>query len=281
MNSIIQFNEIYNGNAVDQTSSSGVNHIDIQALKSKRKLNAGLIAPAQEKVVDELADEHKAEPIKSLDEIMMISEYFISKERYRDNMLFIVGINFGLRVSDLRLLRFCSIINDDLTFKDKFPVLEKKTKNTRKVKKNRWITINDAVIDAVTLYLEHTDGVSLSDYMFKSESNHGSNINTPIHRNSIDRILKEAVDALGIQTKVSTHTLRKTFGFHQMMMCNNDPRKLLVLSKMFGHSSTAVTLEYIGITGDEIADAYRNLNLGSKGKSYLDSGIMETEQLVG
>lgn len=281
MNSIIQFNEIYKGNAVDQTSSSGVNHIDIQALKSKRKLNAGLIAPAQEKVVDELADEHKAEPIKSLDEIMMISEYFISKERYRDNMLFIVGINFGLRVSDLRLLRFCSIINDDLTFKDKFPVLEKKTKNTRKVKKNRWITINDAVIDAVTLYLEHTDGVSLSDYMFKSESNHGSNINTPIHRNSIDRILKEAVDALGIQTKVSTHTLRKTFGFHQMMMCNNDPRKLLVLSKMFGHSSTAVTLEYIGITGDEIADAYRNLNLGSKGKSYLDSGIMETEQLVG
>lgn len=281
MNSIIQFNEIYKGNAADQTSSSGVNHIDIQTLKSKRKLNAGLIAPAQEKVVDELADEHKAEPIKSLDEIMMISEYFISKERYRDNMLFIVGINFGLRVSDLRLLRFCSIINDDLTFKDKFPVLEKKTKNTRKVKKNRWITINDAVIDAVTLYLEHTDGVSLSDYMFKSESNHGSNINTPIHRNSIDRILKEAVDALGIQTKVSTHTLRKTFGFHQMMMCNNDPRKLLVLSKMFGHSSTAVTLEYIGITGDEIADAYRNLNLGSKGKSYLDSGIMETEQLVG
>ena len=281
MNSIIQFNEVYKGNAVDQTSSSGVNHIDIQALKSKRKLNAGLIAPAQEKVVDELADEHKAEPIKSLDEIMMISEYFISKERYRDNMLFIVGINFGLRVSDLRLLRFCSIINDDLTFKDKFPVLEKKTKNTRKVKKNRWITINDAVIDAVTLYLEHTDGVSLSDYMFKSESNHGSNINTPIHRNSIDRILKEAVDVLGIQTKVSTHTLRKTFGFHQMMMCNNDPRKLLVLSKMFGHSSTAVTLEYIGITGDEIADAYRNLNLGSKGKSYLDSGIMETEQLVG
>ena len=281
MNSIIQFNEIYKGNAVDQTSSSGVNHIDIQTLKSKRKLNAGLIAPAQEKVVDELADEHKAEPIKSLDEIMMISEYLISKERYRDNMLFIVGINFGLRVSDLRLLRFCSIINDDLTFKDKFPVLEKKTKNTRKVKKNRWITINDAVIDAVTIYLEHTDGVSLSDYMFKSESNHGSNINTPIHRNSIDRILKEAVDALGIQTKVSTHTLRKTFGFHQMMMCNNDPRKLLVLSKMFGHSSTAVTLEYIGITGDEIADAYRNLNLGSKGKSYLDSGIMETEQLVG
>lgn len=269
MNNIIQFN-----------TATG-SKIDVDQLKTKRKLSAGLIAPAQEVVTDDLAAEHKAEPIKSLDDIMKISEYFISKGRYRDNMLFIVGINFGLRVSDLRLLRFCNIINDDLTFKDKFPVLEKKTKNTRKVKKNRWITINDAVIDAVTLYLENTDGVSLSDYMFKSESNHGSNINQPIHRNNIDNILKSAAKDLGLDVKISTHTLRKTFGFHQMMMCNNDPRKLLVLSKMFGHSSTAVTLEYIGITGEEIADAYRNLNLGYKGKSYLDSGIMEVDQLVG
>lgn len=274
MSNIIQFN----GATASNTTGS---HIDVAELKTKRKLSAGLIAPAQEVVTDDLAAEHKAEPIKSLDDIMKISEYFISRGRYRDNMLFIVGINFGLRVSDLRLLRFCNIINDDLTFKDKFPVLEKKTKNTRKVKKNRWITINDAVIDAVTLYLENTDGVSLSDYMFKSESNHGSNINQPIHRNNIDMILKGAAKDLGLDVKVSTHTLRKTFGFHQMMMCNNDPRKLLVLSKMFGHSSTAVTLEYIGITGEEIADAYRNLNLGYKGKSYLDSGIMEVDQLVG
>lgn len=274
MSNIIQFNEA-------TASNTAGAKIDIDQLKTKRKLSAGLIAPAQEVVTDDLAAEHKAEPIKSLDDIMKISEYFISKGRYRDNMLFIVGINFGLRVSDLRLLRFCNIINDDLTFKDKFPVLEKKTKNTRKVKKNRWITINDAVIDAVTLCLENTDGVSLSDYMFKSESNHGSNINQPIHRNNIDMILKGAAKDLGLDVKVSTHTLRKTFGFHQMMMCNNDPRKLLVLSKMFGHSSTAVTLEYIGITSEEIADAYRNLNLGYKGKSYLDSGIMEVDQLVG
>lgn len=255
--------------------------IDISTLKANRKLRPDMIAPAQEVFEDELAAEHKAEPIKSLDDIMRISDYLITNRRYRDNMLFIVGINFGLRVSDLRLLRFSNLINDDLTFKDKFPVLEKKTKNTRKVKKNRWITINDAVIDAVTLYLENTPGVSLSDYMFKSESNNGSSENKPIHRNSIDKMLKGVVDELGINVKVSTHTLRKTFGLHQMIMSHNDPRKLLVLSKMFGHSSTAVTLEYIGITADEIEEAYLNLNLGSRGRSYLDSGIMEVDQLVG
>lgn len=127
--------------------------IDLQALqRSKVKSAAGLIAPAKEETHCELAPEHAAEPIKSLDDIYAISEFLISNKRYRDNMLFIVGINFGLRVSDLRMLRFSNLINDNFTFRDNFPVFEKKTRNTRKRKKNRYITINTAVIEAVTLY---------------------------------------------------------------------------------------------------------------------------------
>lgn len=252
--------------------------IDVRALRENRKLHTGLIAPAKEAVTEELAEERKAEPIKSLDDISRITEYLQANERWRDNMLFIVGINFGLRVSDLRRLRFCNLINEDLSFKSEFPILEQKTKNTRKVQKNRWITINDAVIDAVTLYLEHTPGVSLSDYMFRSTSNNGVRENKPMHRNSFDRILKGIADDLGLDSKVSTHTLRKTFCYHQMVMSGNDPRKLLLLSKILGHSSVAVTLEYIGITGEEIADAYRELNLGGRDRCYIDSGIMELDQ---
>ena len=94
-------------------------------------------------------------------------------------------------------------------------------------------------------------------------------------RKSVDRILKAIADELEIDCKVATHTLRKTFAYHQMLMSNNDPRKLLLLQKMFGHSSAAQTLDYIGITGEEIEEAYMNLNLGS-GRSYLvDSCIGE------
>lgn len=136
--------------------------IDLQALqRNKVKSAAGLIAPAAEETHCELAPEHAAEPIKSLDDIYAISEFLISNKRYRDNMLFIVGINFGLRVSDLRMLRFSNLINDNFTFRDNFPVFEKKTRNTRKRKKNRYITINTAVIEAVTLYLENTPNVTL------------------------------------------------------------------------------------------------------------------------
>lgn len=246
--------------------------------KNTRKLEAGLITPAIENVSCELAPEHTAEPIKSMDDIFRISEYLISNGRYRDNMLFIVGINFGLRVSDLRVLRFCNLINDNFTFKDSFPVFEQKTRNTRKRKKNRYITINHAVVEAVTLYLENTPDVSLSDYMFKSVSNNSQSSNEPLSIRSIDRILKGLAKDLDLNVKMSTHTLRKTFCYHQMVMSHNDSRKLLLLQKMLNHSSPAQTLDYIGITAEEIDEAYKLLNLGSVTHNYLvDSSIVELD----
>lgn len=248
--------------------------------KNTRKLDAGLIAPATEVTHCELAPEHAAEPIKSMDDIYKISNYLISNGRFRDNMLFIVGINFGLRVSDLRVLRFSNLINDNLTFKENFAVFEQKTRNTRKRKKNRYITINHAVIEAVTLYLENTPDVSLSDYMFRSVSNRGGNQNKPLSIQSIDRILKKIAVDLGLNVKMSTHTLRKTFCYHQMVMSHNDSRKLLLLQKMLNHSSPAQTLDYIGITSEEIDEAYKNLNLGSSSHNYLvDSDIIESDTL--
>lgn len=251
--------------------------IDAEAVvENRRSLKAGMIAPAVEATTKELASERSSEPIKRMEDIEAVSRYYTERCRYRDNMLFIVGINFGLRISDLLSLRFSDLIDGQYRFRTSFPILEKKTKSTRKVKKNRYITINDAVMDAVTLYLEHTPGVKLSDYMFRSESNRGGNLNRPLARYSAERILKEAGDALQLDIHIATHTLRKTFAYHQMAMSGNDPRKLLLLQKMFGHSTSAQTLDYIGLTNEEIEEAYLELNLGYKGIHVLDSTIGET-----
>lgn len=247
-------------NPIIRLNVSGQN-AEINPAALTRRVTPEMLAPATADVTVELAGEHRAEPIKSLDDINRITQYLIGQERYRDNMLFICGINFGLRVSDLLSLRFCSIINDDLSFKDEFPLLEKKTKNTRKVRKNRWLSVNDAVVEAVTLYLTHVPS-RLDDYMFRSESPNGKDRNRPLSRAAVDLILKGIKADLGLDAHMSSHSLRKTFGYHQMAMDNNDPRKLLILQKMFGHSSATQTMEYIGITDEEITDSYRRLNLG-------------------
>lgn len=263
---IIQFNP---GNSI----------IDIRALhrNTPSRSASGLISPAKETVGVELAPEHAAEPIKSMNDILRITTYLKENNRWRDNMFFIVGINFGLRISDLRMLRFCDLINPDFSFKESFPVFEKKTRNTRKRKKNRYVSINDAVVEAVTLYLANTPNVSLSDYLFRSESNRGGNSNNPMARYSFERILKEIAADLGIASRVSTHTLRKTFGYWIMVRGGNDPRTLLLLQRIFGHSTVAQTLTYIGVSEQEIHDAYMNLNIGYSGTLLVDSNIYESD----
>lgn len=251
--------------------------INVDSLKKSRKLADGLIAPATQVVEEDIAQDRSADPIKSLDDIDKISKYLTSNGRWRDNMLFIVGINFGLRFSDLRVLRFSNLINSNFTFKDTFAVFEKKTRNTRKRKKNRYITINNAVIEAVTLYLEHTPNICLSDYLFTSESRNKSMYETkPISLQAANLLFSKLADDLGLTFHFSTHTLRKTFCYHQMVMSNNDHRKLLLLQKMMNHSTPAQTLDYIGITAEEIEDAYKALNLGYSKYNYLcDTNIIE------
>lgn len=254
--------------------------IDASKLNNSRKLKDGLIQPAVCDTTYEIAEDRAADPIKRVEDISRISKYLIDNKRYRDNMLFIVGINFGLRVSDLCELRFAHIIDNDFSFKETFPVFEKKTRNTRKKKRNRYITINQAVMKAVTLYLQNTDGVRLSDYMFKSQSGNGKNTDKPISRMSVDRILKGIAKDLDLDIKMSTHTLRKTFCYHQMLISGNDSRKLLLLQKIMGHSSVSQTLDYIGITKEEITAAYKELNLGISDEAPIRESVIIEKDAV-
>lgn len=70
--------------------------INTARLAEKRKVKGrGSILPALSDKPVELAEEHASEPIKRLEDIARASRYLIENERYRDNMLFITGINLA------------------------------------------------------------------------------------------------------------------------------------------------------------------------------------------
>ena len=252
--------------------------INVSTIKERRKLNSNITFNTSETPVQLKAyNEHTCEPIKSVDTLRIISDYLIRNGRYRDNMIFVLGINFGLRVGDLQTLRFAHLLNTDCSFKTSFPILEQKTENTRKKKKNRYVTINSAVMDAVELYLEHHPYCSINDYLFRAEGNRGKNSGNPLSRRQFENIIKDIKEKLQLPEKLCTHSLRKTFGYHQMAMSNFSNEKLLLLQEMFGHSSVAITLKYIGITQDEILEECNKLNLGT---SYDYSTVLNSEAVV-
>lgn len=152
----------------------------------------------------------------------------------RNRLLFSLGINFGLRVSDLLSITVDMLLNKNGSVKAHFDIVEEKTKKTRR------ITISPAAKKELA-EVEYSE-----DYLFPSRK--GSK---PIGRVQAYRILNEAAAKVGLE-EVGTHTLRKTFGYH----AHKAGTPIEVLQKVFGHSTPQVTLAYIGIKADTIAKVY-------------------------
>ena len=217
---------------------------------------------------NDIVDEHDAEPIKSKDDINRICMYLLKEKRYRDYCLFIIGINTGLRIYDILHLSVGDLVNEDGTFKDEMILMEHKTKNTRKTKVNRHISINNSIKKAVKILLDNGN-YSLNDYLFTSNSNRctyeyksGIKVKSPLKRQSVDFIFKGIAKDLNLNFRFATHSLRKTFGYNVIKMNQDNPRSLQLLQKIFNHSSPSITLRYVGITSDEINKTYNDLNLG-------------------
>ena len=63
--------------------------------------------------------------------------------------------------------------------------------------------------------------------------------------------LKKAVEACNIQYAVSSHSLRKSFGYYIYKTHPFDPDCLLSLQKLFNHTDLQTTMNYIGLTEEK------------------------------
>lgn len=172
----------------------------------------------------------------------------------RNKMMFLIGINLGIRASDLCGLRYNFFINNDGTFKDFYTLQPKKTRKTGKFVK---LYFNQVVKKAITDYIEEYPVEDMDGYLFKSRTGDGA-----ITEKTLWRIIVELAAEAGIDKNVGSHTLRKTFGrfvFHNALDKN---KALVILQTIFNHSSPAVTSRYIGLTDDEVSDVFNSLDLG-------------------
>ena len=71
--------------------------------------------------------------------------------RFRDYALFVLGINFGLRIDDLLYLKVKNVIDESGLLKERFTITEGKTK------KRNTIKINDGAREALELLFFNTN----------------------------------------------------------------------------------------------------------------------------
>lgn len=154
----------------------------------------------------------------------------------RDVLLFLIGINTGLRVNDLVQLTVGDVQEGV------FSIWEGKTHKKREINVGMVRTEIDRLIE----------GKDSTSYLFPSQKGSG-----PISTTQAYRILNDAADLLG-RTDIGTHTMRKTFGYHHYKKFKD----VAILQEIFNHASPGVTRRYIGIRQDEINESLNDFRLG-------------------
>ena len=183
----------------------------------------------------------------------------LKSQSIRNELLFILGINVGLRISDILKLKVRDLTKSNTkTPKDYVIITEIKTRKTKK------FYIGDIVKKVIENYMKENNNPEFDTYIFLSKKG----VNRPITRQQAYRIINNAAELLGIVERndkgnlihgeIGTHTLRKTFGYHSFQ----NGTSLELLMDLFNHSSKTQTLRYIGITEEQKKDVYLKSNLG-------------------
>ena len=176
------------------------------------------------------------EPIRNLNDLKRLEDV-LARQNMRNLLFFTIGTNCGLRISDILALNV-----EDVKDKNYIQIVEQKTGKSKKFPINSKLK---------PMFEEYTKGLNLKDPLFKST------FNNRLDRFAAYHILKDACQKVGIEEKVGTHTLRKTFGYHHYRKYKD----VALLQKIFNHSSPQITLRYIGIEQDQIDESYTNFIL--------------------
>ncbi|OBY76460.1 integrase [Paenibacillus sp. KS1] len=178
------------------------------------------------------------EPIKNKKQIEAMKKY-LRGQNVRDYLLLVLGINSGLRISDLLRLNI-----EDVYKQERISLREQKTG------KHKDFPLSEVCKKAIHEFVKESG--RQTGILFASRKG-----NKPIGRVQAYRILNDAARQVGIKEAIGVHSTRKTFAYHAYQSGVDITR----IQKLLNHSSPGVTLAYIGITKMELDEVYISLNL--------------------
>lgn len=165
------------------------------------------------------------QPIKDKDKLNQVID---NLGGIRNKMLFRLGLNTGLRISDIL----------DLKVSDIKRTIELTEQKTGKIKR---FQLSDSFYDELIQYIK---SYCRGEWLFPSKTGE------PLSYAQAYKIIKTAGRKAGIDD-IGTHTMRKTFGYYAYNVLKVP---IAYIMEALNHSSESHTLRYIGITEDVMND---------------------------
>ena len=171
-----------------------------------------------------------------------------------------LGVSTGGRISELLSLTIGDVYQNraavtDLLF-DRSIVKGGEVSRAVPVNKDGRQAINDLM----TWHREQYGNIEDNRPLFPSRHKSGT---VPLHRQTAHQMLKKAFISAGLNGKLATHSLRKSFA-QRVYEQSND---IYLVKELLGHRNVSTTQQYLGVNYADAREAVESIALD--GESYI------------
>ena len=205
-------------------------------------------------------------------EIRLVSQCFDGKFEARNRGLFMLGVSTGGRISELLSLQIGDVWQNGKAVTDL--LFEKSIVKGGEV--SRAVPVNQDGRTAITVLIawhrEQYKNTRSDRPLFPSRHKSGT---VPMHRQTAHQMLKKAFITAGLNGKIATHSLRKSFA-QRVYEQSGD---IYLVKELLGHRNVATTQSYLGVNYADARKAVEAISVDSESyrtmKTY--NSIKETD----
>ena len=211
-------------------------------------------------------------PFWYMEDIKNMMDYFKMKGMWHWYLVFNFGLLLGRRVSDTLSFKWSDFFYENGRMKDEIDIKEWKTGKVVR------LYICEACKDALILYIDKSGADPMENYndfingntqmsqLLEDKEEYSQEEYEELmmkaiqgHAAAFRKQFKIAADACDIKYPVSTHSLRKTFGYFSVKLHPYDITTIDKLQGIFSHSDRNTTLHYIGIAREDEIKLYKDM----------------------
>ena len=189
------------------------------------------------------------------DEIRRVSAAFTGTFEIRNRGLFMIGVSTGGRISELLSLTIGDVYQNGSAVTDL--LFQRSIVKGGEV--SRAVPVNAdgrRAIDAlVNWHRRHYRSVAAKRPLFPSRHKSGT---VALHRQTAHDILKNACIAAGLNGKLATHSLRKSFA----QRLYDKTGDIYMVQELLGHRNLSTTQHYLGVNYADARAAVESMALG-------------------
>ena len=206
------------------------------------------------------------------DEIRLVSACFTGTFEVCNRSLFLLGVSTGGRISELLSLQIADVCQNDRAVTDL--LFDKSVVKGGEVSRAVPVNIDgrQAIDKLIEWHRDRYENTQPDRPLFPSRQKSGT---LPMHRQTAHDILKTAFTAAGLNGKLATHSLRKSFA-QRVYEQSGD---IFLVQALLGHKSVSTTQRYLGVNYASAREAVEGMALD--GESYRTRLLSESFKFLG